>query len=418
VAGPDRPPPIPPVGVKLSLDVEPRRSGLRARVRWTDPATKERRTRAEVVPDQEAAEAFLDRMRRSSAAGIDLGMSLADYTALIGRRWTRGLDPTSTVEGYSDGLRLRVLPALGHLPVAAITAGVIDRVIDDWEGRYGASTIKNSVAPLTRVLDEAMRDGLIASNPSRNRSRRSLAKNAAGETEARSPRSYAVKDLATLRAIADACGRVHQSYSDYVMLAALLAARSSEVAGLRAGDVDLAARTVRISRQTYPGAGGLVTKQTKGRRVRKVPVLKELEPVLRRLASGKDPDDRLLAGPRGGVLTTATVRRATNWDALVASLGMPELRRHGLRHTGATWMADAEVPLHVLQKILGHQSIETTRGYLHPDERHLAAAAARANRFLAEPTGPAGPDGPTVPAGLAGPAPRGPAGSRSAGPAL
>ncbi len=45
-------------------------------------------------------------------------------------------------------------------------------------------------------------------------------------------------------------------------------------------------------------------------------------------------------------------------------------------------MADAGIPLHVLQDILGHASTETTRGYLHPDERHLASAAEQANAFL------------------------------------
>lgn len=45
-------------------------------------------------------------------------------------------------------------------------------------------------------------------------------------------------------------------------------------------------------------------------------------------------------------------------------------------------MADAGIPLHVLQRILGHRSLETTRGYLHPDTRHLASAAAQANAYL------------------------------------
>ncbi|WP_288798383.1 tyrosine-type recombinase/integrase [uncultured Arsenicicoccus sp.] len=47
-----------------------------------------------------------------------------------------------------------------------------------------------------------------------------------------------------------------------------------------------------------------------------------------------------------------------------------------MRHTGATWMADAGIPLHVLQDILGHASMETTRGYLHPDDRHLVGGRA------------------------------------------
>lgn len=95
-------------------------------------------------------------------------------------------------------------------------------------------------------------------------------------------------------------------------------------------------------------------------------------------------------GPKGGALTTATVRDATNWDQIVSDLGLPDLTRHGLRHTGATWMADAGIPLHVLQDILGHASVETTRGYLHPDDRHLASAAEQANTFLARSAKAAG----------------------------
>jgi integrase len=148
-----------------------------------------------------------------------------------------------------------------------------------------------------------------------------------------SPRAHAIPDLATLNRLADACGQVHQSYSDFVMLAALLAARSSEVSGLQAGDVDFDLSLVTIRRQTFPGTGGLVTKQTKGRNVRHVPILAPLVPILERLTAGKEPEDRLLTGPKGGVLTTATVRDATNWDHVVAELGLPDLTRHGLRHT-------------------------------------------------------------------------------------
>ncbi len=160
------------------------------------------------------------------------------------------------------------------------------------------------------------------------------------------------------------------------MLAALLAARSSEVSGLQAGDVRFDKDLVVIARQTYPGKGGLITKQTKGRKERRVPILE-------RLTEGKEPEERLLVGPKGGALTTATVRDATNWDQIVKDLGLPDLTRHGLRYTGATWMADAGIPLHVLRDILGHASVETTRGYLQPEDRHLASAAEQGNAFLA-----------------------------------
>ena len=58
--------------------------------------------------------------------------------------------------------------------------------------------------------------------------------------------------------------------------------------------------------------------------------------------------------PRG-VITTTTLRDATGWDALVTELGQPGLVRHGLRHTALTWMADAGIDLHILQRVAGHQ---------------------------------------------------------------
>ncbi|MEV6212602.1 hypothetical protein [Kitasatospora sp. NPDC051914] len=38
---------------------------------------------------------------------------------------------------------------------------------------------------------------------------------------------------------------------------------------------------------------------------------------------------------------------------MVVKLGYEYLRRHDLRHTRLTWMADAGVPLRVLRKIAG-----------------------------------------------------------------
>lgn len=376
------PPPVPPIGVKVSTDLEHRSYGIRARARWTDPHTKKRIIRTSIVADENAADDFFAGLRDSTTIGIDRNITLTDYAASIGDRWKRGLDLTSTADGYSSGLKLRVLPAPGHLPLTSVTAGMIDRTIDGWEVQHSASTIKNTIAPLVRILDEAVLDDLLTANPARNRSRRSLGRNPHILTDDTSPRTHALPDLASLETLAAACGKVHQSYSDYVMLCALLAARGSEVAGLQVGDIDWGNRIVTIRRQTFPGAGGLVTKQTKGRNVRHVPILQPLNPVLERLTESRESEDRLVTGPRGGVLTTATVRDATKWDAIVTELGLPDLTRHGLRHTGATWFADAGIPLHVLQKILGHQSLETTRGYLHPDHRHLASAAAQANAFL------------------------------------
>jgi integrase len=104
-------------------------------------------------------------------------------------------------------------------------------------------------------------------------------------------------------AVVQAGGR--QCWGDVVTLLATTALRISEASGLVTSDVDLDQNILHVKRQTYPGRGGLVTKTTKGRRRRVVPIIKPLQPTLERLSKGKAPDTRLIVGPRGGVITTA-----------------------------------------------------------------------------------------------------------------
>jgi integrase len=90
----------------------------------------------------------------------------------------------------------------------------------------------------------------------------------------------------------------HPACGDVVTILATTALRIREVSGLRVGDVDLERGLLQVSRQTYPGRGGLVTKQTKGRRRRTVPVIEPLRPTLARLTVDRDPEERLVTGPR------------------------------------------------------------------------------------------------------------------------
>ncbi len=265
-------------------------------------------------------------------------ITLGKYADQLEDRYLRGIDMTSTASGYRAGLRLRVLPALGHLQVRRITTGVIDRSIDGWERQYSLSTLKNTIAALTRVLDEAVRDDVIARNPARDRANRRTKSD--GVRIAPTPMPSAPH----VELVAEACRTVDQSYADHVTLSAYLAARTSEVAGLVVGDVDWERNIVTIEHQCFPGAGGLITKPTKSRRARRVPIIEPIEPTLRRLTADRPCNAPLLRGPRGGVITTATLHDATHWDAMVAELGLPGLRRYDLRHAGATWFRRVRSP--------------------------------------------------------------------------
>ncbi|AOS63994.1 tyrosine-type recombinase/integrase [Actinoalloteichus hymeniacidonis] len=87
----------------------------------------------------------------------------------------------------------------------------------------------------------------------------------------------------------------------------------------------------------------------------------------------------------------AVLRDATHWDDVVAKLGLEHLRRHDLRHTGLTWMADAGVPVHVLRLIAGHGSLSTTQRYLHPDRQSFDDAGAALSAHLTASRSTGGP---------------------------
>lgn len=243
-------------------------------------------------------------------------------------------------------------------------------------------------------MEQAVRDGIIDRNPAHVSGWQSAFR--AAEDELEDPRSLALPDWDALAKLADAL--VERSadrfagWGEVVTFAACTAARIGEVSGCRVGDIDTRSWTWTVRRQTTTGPGGLVDKGTKGKRARTVPLIPEIrELVQRRIASlNHDPNARLFKGPRGGRITTAVLRDATHWDEVVTQLGYEHLRRHDLRHTGLTWMADAGVPLHVLRKVAGHGNITTTQRYLHPDQQAIHAAGAALSAFLnrGSPSGP------------------------------
>ncbi|GAA3623778.1 site-specific integrase [Nonomuraea rosea] len=398
-------PELPPVGIALAADIEVRAGSnlYRARVRWFDPATGKRRSKSVALATKEAAATWVAELESAARGGVDPNtatMTLGEYGRRIMHLAVRGLE-AKTLDPYLAGWRKRVEPSLGHLPVRMITNGAVDRTVHGWiADECTRSTVKNSLAILVRVMEQAVRDGIIDRNPARVTGWQREFKKA--EDELDDPRTLALPDWAALerlaRTLVARSTGAYPGWGDIVIFAACTAARIGEVSGVRTGDIDTGTWTWTLRRQTTPSPGGLVDKGTKGKRARKVPIIAEVrELVLRRMeATGEEPAARLFTGPRGGRITTAVLRDATHWDEVVAALGYEHLRRHDLRHTGLTWMADAGVPIHVLRKIAGHGSLTTTQCYLHPDLRAVTDAGTALSAHLRAPGPGWSPSGPQL----------------------
>jgi integrase len=397
-----------PVGITLSTNVEYRNDRpkpFKARIRWVNAISGTRESISEsFLTNDEAAKWILDIEAKANAgiAPSTAVMTLEEYGVSVMDLAMRGLEP-KTLEPYMAGWRKLVVPTLGHIQVRILTNGMTDRAVHGWiADEIGRSSVKNALAALVRIAEQAVRDGLIDFNPCRITGWQRSYRKAAAETI--DPRALALADFAALQKLADALvaasadertvdRRTYQGWGDVVIFAACTATRIGEVSGLRVMDIDTEHWIWQLIRQTTPGPGGLQDKDPKSKRGRYIPIMEEIRPmVLRRIeAAGDDPMARLFTGPRGGRISTAVLRDATHWDDVVAELGYDHLRRHDLRHTGLTWMADAGVPVHVLRMIAGHGDLATTQRYLHPNHQRLKDAGAALNRFLTEPWSPNGP---------------------------
>ena len=90
--------------------------------------------------------------------------------------------------------------------------------------------------------------------------------------------------------------------------------------------------------------------------------------------------DLVFCEPDGRPIDPARDHR--EWKAILAAAGVPETRLHNGRHTAATILILLGVPVEVVQEILGHSDMRTTRGYVHVASEMAKSATARMGRSL------------------------------------
>lgn len=145
----------------------------------------------------------------------------------------------------------------------------------------------------------------------------------------------------------------------WAILASLsLGTRRTEFVSIRAVDIDWERRVVKLT-------------NTKGRRPREVDMGPWAEEALRELLKSSD-GDRLLP------IQPSTFNAWVHAAAI--DCGFPPGRKqhsHTLRASFASMLADDNVPVHVIARLLGHQSIATTSAYLAIGGRRDTRSAVR-----------------------------------------
>lgn len=151
--------------------------------------------------------------------------------------------------------------------------------------------------------------------------------------------------------------------------------RWGEAAGLRGIDVDWAGGRVHVRRAMTQVDGVKDWPKTKSS-VRQVPVPRWLLDEMLALAEVRGHDGLLFTTRRQGRPLTGANWRVM-FDAAKTQAGVGHGTPHTCRHTAASWLVQAGVPLLEVSRQLGHSSIQMTMRYAHlaPDNHDSVTGA-------------------------------------------
>ena len=264
--------------------------------------------------------------------------------------------------------RVHISPALGKRKVAAVTTEDVERLASRMLARGSSpKTVRNVMTFLHSVFGLAVKKGWAPSNPVEDaaRPKRRRAGDADPDLQFLTPAELdrvSTRSRIT-RSTRTRCGPVVRLV---VLMAGTTGLRQSELLGLRWRDVDMRAQRVRVRnawvRYEHSGEGksDLSTK-------RSVPMTdrmaRELQRWRLRTVYGDD-EDLVFAHPELGVPLDRT-KVTRKFQAACVDAGVRPIRFQDLRHTFATTLAAAGVPLRTIQEYLGHADLKTTQIYAH-----------------------------------------------------
>jgi len=213
------------------------------------------------------------------------------------------------------------------------------------------STMRTRMNNVRAVLRAAVRDKVIASDPS------------AGVSLPRVRRADAGMTVPTAEQVSAILGAADWWFRPFVAVAAFAGLRLGEIAGLRVGDIDFLRRIIVVSRQVQRAPGGAVEvrapKYGSERRVYAADALVELLAAhITACRPGIEPSRWLFEATPGQPPHQNTVGHL--WRKACRRAGVAGLTLHDCRHFYASGLIAAGCDVVTVQRALGHAKATTT----------------------------------------------------------
>lgn len=289
-------------------------------------------------------------------------VTLADYC----QHWidnVKEFDGTkyNTLTSYRTALAKRIRPLANGVDIRSVKREDIQKLYGEMQ-RLNLSfyVVKDVRAVICGALDEAVKSGILISNPARGVKLPPRVK--------KDPEYFTADEVKRILEAAPRYGLKARW-----MLGFYLGLRQGECLALCWEDIDFqsepATLKVRRTISRVRGKGLVIDTPKTPSSYRTIPLSQDLIDELKRhrkaqaqqrlsTAGRWDARDFVFTTPAGKPIDPANDRKA--WIALLEEAGIPYKKLHCARHTTATLMHSHSVPLLTISRVLGHASINTT----------------------------------------------------------
>ncbi|WP_426518758.1 tyrosine-type recombinase/integrase [Diaminobutyricibacter sp. McL0618] len=327
-------------------------AGKRYRVRYRKPDHSQTDKRG--FRTKREAELFLASVETKKATGEYIDPTAARTTVdRLGQAWLASrthLKPSSSYV-YESAWRLHVKPRWG----AAMIGGIRHSEVQAWitELSTGSESRKSKSPTIVRrchdilagILDSAVRDHLIPSNPARG-----------VKLPRRNSREHVYLSNEQVAKLLVACG----SHAAIVATLAYTGLRWGEATALRVRDLDTRRRRLSVVENAVYVNGAIVIGTPKTHERRSVPYPEFLSIPFAEASFGKGRDGIIFDDGQGGYQKTPTMAANSWWDRALVEAGLPIMTIHDLRHTAASLAVSAGANVKAVQRMLGHASAAMT----------------------------------------------------------
>lgn len=278
----------------------------------------------------------------------------------------------ATVANYDLFIRLRIVPAIGKLKMRTLTAAHVQRMyrimiterLDGKDKPLSSSTVNGCHRVLKAAMNQALREGVIKSNPCK-----------LAQAPARAPFEPVIMDIEQTKRFLEAAE--DYKYRALFEVAIMTGLRLGELLGLKWQDLDKEAGSLTV-RRALKGSGGkafLAEPKTRSG-IRVVPLPHRTMDVLaehreRQLRMMEKAGDRyndqwlIFADDLGGFANAHNITNRT-LKKICHKARLEPMRFHDLRHSHGTMMAVNSLSPRIISDRLGHADAGfTMKRYTH-----------------------------------------------------